>query len=99
MANPRKTIYVVYIGCKTYVNYVWFHNGNDFITENYKTAEDELYRLKGNWKKIATLNICSPELDFIRANKVYVHNICIHISEITPNGESSTLKCEQIFPN
>ena len=99
MANPRRTIYVVYIGCKTDTKYVWFHYSNDFISEDYKLAEDELYRLKGKWQKIATQIISSPELDFIRANKVYVHNICIHISEITPNGESTTLKCEKIFPN
>lgn len=97
MANPRRTIYVVYFGCKTDIKSVWFHNGNDFVTEDYKTAEDELYRLKEKLKKIYFENIYSPELEFIVSHKKFLNSVCIHISEITPNGESTTLKIVDVF--
>lgn len=98
MANPRRTIYVVYIGCRTDVRSIWFHNGNDFITEDYKLAEDELCRLKEKWQKIYFQNISSPELEFIITHKKFINNVCIHMSEITPNGESTTLKIVDVFP-
>ena len=99
MANPRRTIYVVYVGCKTEDKFIWFDHADDFITENYKIAEDEFFRLKAKWQRIDIQNISSPELDFIRVHKSYRHNISVHITEVTPNGESTTLKCAKIFQN
>ena len=97
MANPRRTIYVVYVGCKTDDKFIWFDHAYDFVTESYEVAAEEFIRLKAKWQKIDIHSISSPELTFIKANKSYRHNICVHITEVTPNGESTTLKYVKIF--